>query len=230
MLNSTSNLISKRYEIFSINSVWLRRFLDLQFDSIMHCFELLVPSKNFKSILDIGSGQSPYKNYFNNFDKFESVDSDASMNATYRSLNQIQHQKYDLILLIETLEHIADPQTLLENIHALMKPNSELWISVPFAARYHPCPEDYYRWTSNGLKYLLEKNNFRIQKLLIRGNSLHTLVSKFNFLVFKYRPISLIFLPVNILFIVLLKIFCRIITSKETDPLGYFICAQIKRD
>ncbi len=58
------------------------------------------------------------------------------------------------------LEHVEDPQLCVYEMFRTLVPGGQIWVDVPFMQFYHPHPQDNYRWTSEGLKILLE--DFRI--------------------------------------------------------------------
>lgn len=65
-------------------------------------------------------------------------------------------QKFDVIFMMEVLEHVKEPQTAIENIHNHLRPQGRLIMSTPFLLPIHDAPHDYYRYTKFGLTYLLE--------------------------------------------------------------------------
>lgn len=63
----------------------------------------------------------------------------------------------DTVLCTQLLEHVAQPQKVVDEIHRVLKPNCYCLLSTNMAWIYHPDPKDYYRFTSDGLKYLFRK-------------------------------------------------------------------------
>jgi SAM-dependent methyltransferase len=66
-------------------------------------------------------------------------------------------QMFDTILAIEVLEHLRDPQRAIDRIFDALKPGGVCILSTRFMYRYHPDPEDHYRFTSDSLKYLFRR-------------------------------------------------------------------------
>ena len=66
---------------------------------------------------------------------------------------------FDTVLAIEVLEHLYDPQRAIDRIHDALKPGGVCILSTRFMYRYHPDPQDHYRFTWDSLKYLFR--NFR---------------------------------------------------------------------
>jgi SAM-dependent methyltransferase len=50
------------------------------------------------------------------------------------------------------LEHVRRPQQVLGEIERVMAPGSFAHIVTPFCHPYHACPEDFYRFTLDGLR------------------------------------------------------------------------------
>jgi len=54
----------------------------------------------------------------------------------YRSIEEVPDQKFDLVLLMDVLEHLVDPQTTLANLASRLNPGGEVLISVPNIAHW----------------------------------------------------------------------------------------------
>lgn len=64
---------------------------------------------------------------------------------------------FDLIGCFEVLEHLTDPRQAFINMAELLKPGGYLILSTPQYWHIHGWPNDYFRYTSSGLR-LLAKN------------------------------------------------------------------------
>lgn len=60
----------------------------------------------------------------------------------------------DVIYSNSLLEHVPDPFAAAANITRLLAPKGVCFIRVPFAYRFHPMPNDYWRFSPEGLKVL----------------------------------------------------------------------------
>ena len=45
-------------------------------------------------------------------------------------------------------------------------------LSVPFAAKFHYIPVDYFRYTPSSIKLILEKHNYKIENFIRRGDDI----------------------------------------------------------
>ena len=66
-------------------------------------------------------------------------------------------EKFDLILCIEVLEHLKNPQKAIDEMFRVLKQDGEIIISTRFIFPFHPDPFDYYRFTVQSLEDLLIK-------------------------------------------------------------------------
>jgi SAM-dependent methyltransferase len=65
---------------------------------------------------------------------------------------------FDAVLCTQTLEHMAQPAAVLQDTAAVLKPGGRLYLSVPFLGDpIHQEPYDFFRYTSYGLRHLIEK-------------------------------------------------------------------------
>lgn len=62
--------------------------------------------------------------------------------------------KFDHVECISVLEHSRQPWILAKNIGKLMNHGATLFLSVPFVWRYHGYPNDYWRFSADGVRAL----------------------------------------------------------------------------
>lgn len=70
--------------------------------------------------------------------------------------------QFDLILMIEVLEHLRDPFKIFENCSRWLKPGGMLFVKVPQYWHIHGWPSDYFRYTVYGLKELCRRSNLEV--------------------------------------------------------------------
>jgi SAM-dependent methyltransferase len=92
----------------------------------------------------------------------------------------------DCVVMSEVLEHVPRPAEVIGEALRILKPGGALAGSVPFLAlAYHADPHDYYRYTHQGIAYLLQ--DFGQVDVRPHGNALgvawRMVFSKFRFLV-----------------------------------------------
>jgi len=68
---------------------------------------------------------------------------------------------FNCVMATEVLEHCAEPELVLSEIHRVLKPDGRLFITVPFIWNLHEIPNDEYRYTPYSLRRHLENAGFR---------------------------------------------------------------------
>lgn len=61
---------------------------------------------------------------------------------------------FDHVECMSVLEHSRRPWLLAANLELLMAPGASLFLSVPFCWRIHAYPNDYFRFTPEGIRSL----------------------------------------------------------------------------
>ena len=157
----------------------LRRFLDLQFGSIWRDLARILPGVRGQ-VVDVGCGAQPFRPLLSSGVRYIGVDTaDAEANFGYRTPDTLYYQgdtlpittgTSDLVLCTETLEHVLEPSPFLRELGRCLKPGGELLLTVPFAARWHFVPFDYWRYTPSSLDHLLRQAGFRHVRVYARGD------------------------------------------------------------
>src|SRR3972149_1477550 len=69
---------------------------------------------------------------------------------------------FDAVINIEVLEHLREPLDALKEIFRVLRPGGRLILIAPQGWEEHGAPNDYFRFTQFGLRYLFEKAGFRV--------------------------------------------------------------------
>lgn len=77
---------------------------------------------------------------------------------------------YDFVICEQVLEHVPDPVRAVENLYALCRPGGTLLVSTPFLVRIHGSPDDFWRFTPNGMRLLLQRGGFDVDWVRSWGN------------------------------------------------------------
>lgn len=125
-------------------------------------------------VLDCGAGWEPnfYESLFSNrrYIKLDMQDYDPpciDIVCDICDMREIKDDSIGLVLLLETLEHIASPQKALDEIFRVLKPNGFLILTTVMAMRVHKCPKDYWRFCPEGIELLLR--TFKIADFTLEG-------------------------------------------------------------
>lgn len=159
----------------------LRRFIDLQAGSIWRDLRAELGTAH-GSLLDIGCGAQIYRGLVPAQVAYRGIDTnDAKARFGYDVPDTyyfggeewgVQDGVFDVALCTEVLEHIPDPAAFLARIHRCLRPGGRLVLTVPFAARWHFVPHDYWRYTPSSLHLLLTGAGFDGVRVQARGNPL----------------------------------------------------------
>ena len=120
-------------------------------------------------VLDVGCGQKPYRKLFHVSD-YIGLEVDSPQNRFSKQADYFYDGKnfpfleaeFDSVIMNQVLEHVFEPQILFSEIRRVLKHGGIFLISVPFVWDEHEQPHDYARYSSFGLRYMLNKHGFEI--------------------------------------------------------------------
>ncbi len=118
-------------------------------------------------LIDFGCGDMPYKPWIQPLvGKYIGVDLDLNPKADHHidldSKTSLPSDSADFILSTFVLEHVDSPTGYLSEAHRLLKKGGYILVSTHGVWLYHPTPNDYWRWTSAGLRKVMEAQGFEI--------------------------------------------------------------------
>jgi SAM-dependent methyltransferase len=83
----------------------------------------------------------------------------------------------DVVFCEQVLEHLPDPWRAAANLLQLLRPGGLAIVSVPFLIRIHREPGDFWRFSEDGLRALLEDAGFVVERTASWGNRLALLAN-----------------------------------------------------
>lgn len=221
-----------------------RLLLDFQTLTALQDLKLVLPF--FKgAVLDVGCGQSPYRFLLNKEQsKYFGIDiSDAAKfdynnpDVTYFNGEDIpfEDNKFDGLVCTEVLEHVEKYQKLIDEMHRVMKPGATGILTIPWSARYHYIPWDFFRYTPSSLKTMFV--GFTEAKVSHRGTDVTVIANKVIVLFFRNLipakawkwllvPLWLLLLPVLGLVTLWGHFSLWLGIGSDDDPLGYTIVVK----
>jgi SAM-dependent methyltransferase len=155
--------------------------VDLQFGSIWRDLERLLP--RVQGVLaDVGAGAQPFRDLLSPGARYIAVDTEeAERHFGYRTPDTryfagpalpLADAEAAAILCTETLEHVRDTDSFLAELRRALAPGGLLILTVPFSARWHFIPQDFWRFTPAGLDHVLATAGFRDVRVYARGGAL----------------------------------------------------------
>jgi SAM-dependent methyltransferase len=134
------------------------------------------------TLVDVGCGAQPYRPLLSSDVEYIGIDiADVKERFGYAIPGiryfdgdtwPVADTSADTVLATETLEHVVDPSRFIGEAYRCLRPGGKLILTVPFAARWHFVPHDYWRFTPSALALLIGKNGFAEPRIYARGNAL----------------------------------------------------------
>ncbi len=122
---------------------------------------LEVGSKNYGNTQDLRS-LFPSRKYVGvDMEDGPGVDDVIDFTKDFEILDsELCRQRFSTIFCLSVLEHCEDPFKMSENLMLLLEQGGHIYISVPFSWKIHGYPNDYWRFTPEGIKKLFYKVAF----------------------------------------------------------------------
>jgi SAM-dependent methyltransferase len=144
-------------------------------------------------VLDVGSGRSRrYERLFTNATAYLTLDVDPAGKPDLVGSAEaipLPDASVDGVLCTQVLEHVPHPWVAVREMYRVLRPGGCLLLTAPQTNELHEEPRDFFRYTSHGLKVLLEDAGFRIDRMEQRGRYHATLMQiRIRHLVNTWRP------------------------------------------
>lgn len=129
-------------------------------------------------LLDFGCGRKPYEHLFQ-VSEYIGIDMEdtghkhtlSKIDVYYDGKNiPFGDESFDSVFCSEVFEHIFNLDEVIPEIKRVMKKDGMLLVTVPFCWNEHEIPYDFGRYTSFGIRHLLEKHGFTVVSLTKSGN------------------------------------------------------------
>lgn len=141
------------------------------------------------TLYDLGAGESPYREFFLlHADKYVAVDWSESLHDTkadiVADLNgplPIDSDVADTIVSLSVLEHLREPQLMLNEAFRLLRKGGAIVLQVPWQWRIHEAPHDFFRYTPYSLEFLFERAGFVDIQIQPQAGFFTTIVLKMNY-------------------------------------------------
>ncbi len=118
------------------------------------------------------------------------------------------------------LEHVFNPDVFILEVNRVLKDGGILLISIPFIWDEHEQPYDYARYSSFGLKYLLENHGFSVIKYRKSINDIRVIFQLINGYIYKNTVTQNAYL----------NLFMAVILMSPFNILGELICRILPKN
>ena len=183
--------------------------------------------------LDLGAGRLAYRSMIKKFSSeyfstdFKKTHPDLDFVANAQDLNMIKDDDFDTVFCSQVLEHVPEPQKVLNEIKRILKNDGKAIITVPFLGYLHNEPYDFFRYTKHSLKYMAEKSGLQVIEIKESGGLISFLgyiwstffVGFFGGFPILNYIVLLLNIPISFIFFSLDAIF----PSKKIMPLNYIL-------
>ena len=193
-------------------------------------------------LYDLGCGESPYRNFFlQHADKYIGVDWSGSFHeitadivADLNKVLPIESEVADTIISLSVMEHLSEPQVMLNEAYRILKPEGHIILQVPWQWHIHEAPYDFFRFTPYGLKNLFDKAGF--QDIVVKPQSgfFSTWILKANYFSTRFIRgpkfiawfVKMALLPIWTIGQWLAPFLDKLDKNWEAESTGYFVTAK----
>ena len=117
-------------------------------------------------VLDYGCAEVPYRGFFAADVDYIAADLPGNPHATLvleeDGTIPLPDDSVDAVMSTQVLEHVTDPAGYLAECFRVLRPGGRLLLSTHGIFIYHPDPVDLWRWTSGGMRYVIEQAGFEV--------------------------------------------------------------------
>lgn len=223
---------------------WFRRSLDLPVTSLYPHLAAWLGGLSGK-VLEVGCGAQPYRHLLAKGCQYQGLDWEGVKDVfgyevpdtVYYdgSVFPFPEHSFDHLYLTEVLEHIYDLVPFLTECQRVLRPGGSLFLSVPFQARYHYIPYDYWRFTPAALERLLSEVGFQDIKIKPRGTDISVACYKFLTVLYRWiygsmgkKFVGILMAPIGGAALAIGHLSLRTGLGSQDDTLGYIVVASRK--
>lgn len=220
----------------------LRRGADLQFNSVYRDMARVLPGVRGK-VLDVGCGNSPFAHLLGEGAEYTGLDIESAAEFGYRNPKVIYYDGktipfpdgvFDFVICSEVLEHVEETASFVAEVRRVLKTGGRAIFTIPWSARFHHIPHDYYRFTPSALERIF--GDFAARRVSARGTEVSAIAAKFvalnaRLILEGLRPArwltgllpGLLLLPVTTAAVFMGQLGIYLGLGSDADPLGYTI-------
>jgi SAM-dependent methyltransferase len=165
--------------------------------------------------LDVGCGTKPYAHLYGS-SEYVGLEIDTPQNRAAKSADYFydgtrfpfDDAEFDSIVANQVFEHVFDPDRFLDEARRILRPGGMALLTLPFVWDEHEQPHDFARYSSYGIRALLERHGFEIVEQRKSVDDVRVIFQLLNAYIFKktaagrgrVNPLAMLFLmaPINL--------------------------------
>jgi SAM-dependent methyltransferase len=119
-------------------------------------------------VLDYGCGTEPYRALFEARGATciaADIDAGHDLQFVPDQPLPLEAATFDCVVSFQVLEHVRDVPLYLREARRVLKDGGSFLLSTHGTWPYHPHPQDFWRWTREGLRTIVEEAGFEIRSI-----------------------------------------------------------------
>ncbi len=121
------------------------------------------------SMIDFGCGLKPYKELFINVENYIGIDIENDAHSHEKESVDVyydgktipfENEHFDSVYSSKVFGHVFNMEEILSEINRVVKTGGSALFAIPFVWDKHEIPHDFGRYTSFGIKHIIEKAGF----------------------------------------------------------------------
>jgi len=194
------------------------------------------------NLYDLGCGEAPFRDFFLTYaDKYVGVDwveclhdSKADIAADLNKPLPIEDQVADTVISLSVMEHLCEPQMMLNEAYRILKPGGSIMLQVPWQWWIHEAPYDFFRYTPYGLKYLFKKAGFTDVQVEPQSGFFTMWLLKFNYFSLRFIRgpkvfqwgVKLVLVPIWYINQKIAPVLDKLDSNWAAESIGYYVIAK----
>jgi SAM-dependent methyltransferase len=134
---------------------------------------------------------------------------------------------FDTAVSFQVLEHVPEPALMLTEIGRVLKPGGVLILTAPHIWGIHEEPNDFYRFTPYGLRYLAEAAGLRVHRVVPLAGFWVTMGARFTQYLVQFEKLHLY--PLTRPLMAIIQLGCLLLDSLhkvESDAWNHLLVAR----
>ena len=135
--------------------------------AIRRLVPLHFPADRVQRILDVGCGSMPYRSLFpqSDYQGCDLVPATPEIAVCPADDLSFPEQSFDAVVAFQVLEHVPKPTRVMGELARVLRPGGVALVTVPFLFPFHASPQDYFRYTHQGVAELATESGLRLVEI-----------------------------------------------------------------